>query len=179
MIIYKHIKTNATITLDDIKENLRNNILSELHIKFEPPVNFVNGEYIDKIGLKNYTYKLRDIPLSDDFEIISIDNEFNIEETHYLIDCLKSSQVVTQNNVFSSILNKLYKRVKDYNKYGQTYKNNAKDNIEFICLECDNIEDLEYEKAVRFFGSRCPKCNGYIVPRLQKDRDVLNDVELR
>lgn len=52
-------------------------------------------------------------------------------------------------------------------------------NIEFLCLECDNIENLEYEKAVKFFGSKCPKCGGYIIPRLQEDRDALNSVEYR
>ena len=113
MIIYEHIKTKAKISLDEIKEKLLQNPTNELHIHFEPPIDFVNGNYIERLQLENYTYRLKDIPLSNDFKLIKTDDDFTLEELYHLAISLRGTNIAITDNRFSNLQDKLYRKIEE------------------------------------------------------------------
>lgn len=104
MVYYKHLKTNAVISLDRLKEIYYSN---DYKITFCKLTAF-NEEP------KRFEYKVEEIPFNEDFEILVLDNDFTIEEIHFIENLLyNGSYERYYSELGKSVESKLKKKKED------------------------------------------------------------------
>ena len=103
-VVYRHKKTNATISREELMNYLKQ---GDLKICFNKSslVSLLDSEYI----VERYEYRISDIPFSSDFEIINVEDELEITEVEQLIMILKSGY---EDETVKKILNKLFAKRK-------------------------------------------------------------------
>lgn len=79
MVYYKHLKTNAVISLDKLKDYYNNSDRYLVFGKTEPSL-----KMDELVNVERYQYKTSEIPFSEDFEVIVLDNDFTLSELSFI-----------------------------------------------------------------------------------------------
>lgn len=88
MIIYKHKQTGHSISLEELKKHMDGDILTFQKVDTLRAFN----PYEELKPIEKYTYHIKNIPFSEDFEVIEIEEELNFNEMSYMLHLLKNER---------------------------------------------------------------------------------------
>ena len=106
-ILFKHKKSGVIISLESIKESDPSSSFKICNPQNTP---FSCEPYINARPSADYDeYMIREIPFSNDFEIIVVDDDFNEKELCMLAEGLMSNPYISESK--ESLLNKVREKI--------------------------------------------------------------------
>lgn len=102
MIVYRHKETGHVVTMEELKKHMERDIITFQKVDRLRPFSLEE----DLKPIERYTYDIKNIPFSDDFEAFELEEELTFNEMSYLIHLLRNERD------FSNCAEKLMTKIK-------------------------------------------------------------------